>query len=69
MAPVCLNCCGCLSSNLKSRESVLGFSSLFHGSLGKTMTGIKVRIVGRSECKEDQHECSDFVNIFEHKHS
>lgn len=27
------------------------------------MTGVKVRVVGRSECEEDQHKCSDFVGI------
>ena len=62
MAPGCLNC-GCLSSNVKSRETLYGFSSLFHGHLGKKMTGVEVRVVGRSECEEDQHECSYLVNL------
>lgn len=62
MAPMCLTN-GCLSSTVISRETLLGFSPLFRGHLGKKMTGVKVRVVGRSECGEDQRECSDFVNI------
>lgn len=29
------------------------------------MTGVKVRVVGRSECEEDQQKRSDFVHILD----